>query len=730
MAHFFKVARQGADFGSQPPELWRVWVRWLALTGLCLLCLSPRAAAATSAPPRKSTPARISISGYGFLGNHQLKRILRTVELAGRKPEYFEAAFVEDAALILAARVKNDGYLAPSITIRLRLDEGREITVWAADLQENPLPQSLRIKRATFRIHKGILYHFSRLEFQGLESISARQARSYFVEGDTLLNLKSARVFTQDRLRRGVANLTEALDRQGYREATVEADRVARDDHSGSVSVRLTIRQGTRFFVRSVREDYYYGRSNILQSSRTVFLDQPYSKLWEQDYALSLRTNQYRLGYPDTIVEIETLERESLERREGLKLLARVKSGEQIRVGQTEFRGERRTRKGILSRRVRIERGELLDPIKVERGRSRIARLGIFDSVEFSYRPQGEGIRDILYEVKEGKRFDASLLFGYGSYEMLRGGVDLQAYNLWGLAHHAELKAVQSFKASSGGFTYTIPEVAARDLDLFVNASGLRREEISFTRLEYGGGAGLHKYFQRAATDLNARYNYQILNAQEFGPFPGIASEGLTNPAVGSILFELKLDRRDNPLYPRRGYKVFANIETATDYLGGDANFERVEIAPSWHKRLGGGRFLSLGLDHSVAVSFGSPANNLPFNRRFFPGGENSIRGFTEGEASPRNAAGQIVGAETFTLATVELEQALTPKWSIVLFSDNLGMAHRIQNYPWDTGLFSVGGGLRWRTLIGPVRLEYGYNLNPRPNDPVGALQFSLGFPF
>jgi outer membrane protein insertion porin family len=44
--------------------------------------------------------------------------------------------------------------------------------------------------------------------------------------------------------------------------------------------------------------------------------------------------------------------------------------------------------------------------------------------------------------------------------------------------------------------------------------------------------------------------------------------------------------------------------------------------------------------------------------------------------------------------------------------------------------LWSVGGGLRWRTVIGPVRLEYGYNLTRRPFDPAGTLQLSLGYPF
>jgi outer membrane protein assembly factor BamA len=278
--------------------------------------------------------------------------------------------------------------------------------------------------------------------------------------------------------------------------------------------------------------------------------------------------------------------------------------------------------------------------------------------------------------------------------------------------------------------TYTIPEVIGKDVDLFLNGTGLRREEISFTRLEYGGGVGLHKYFQSTSTDISTRYNYQILNALNFSTIQEIGTEGLTNPAVGSIITEIKHDRRDNPLYPRHGYKVFLTLETATDYLGGDANYQRAELSASWELPLGGGRYLGLGFSHGIDVSFGSPANNLPFNKRFFPGGDNSIRGYQEGEASPRNEFGQFVGAETYTLGTVEFEQALTPKWSVVVFSDSLGFARRISNYPFDTGLFSVGAGIRWRTLIGPIRLEYGYNLNPRPGDPSGTVQFTLGFPF
>jgi len=698
----------------------------------CSLWLTSPAklAAADSPKPQKPNPARLKVQGYGLLGNRELKRTLTTLELAGKKPEFFGADFIEDAALVLVARVKRDGYLKPSITIDLVLADGSQKHFKAQDLLDNPLPRPLRVREARFRIHKGILYYFAALEFKGLVSVPQKQAHSYFLEVDTLLNTKRSRIFTPERLKHGLDSLTDILDRAGHRDAKIEAGSMQQDDKTGAVSVRIDVQEGPKYLVHTVREEFVYGTVPKPEETKTLFPNKAYSRLWLQDFTLSVKTNQFHHGYPDATVDIETLARRQQAGGIQMDLLAKVISGPLVHIGAVEFQGQKRTRLGLLTRRVRIQHGELLDPTRVEEGRYRLAKLGIFDSVDLSYQSVDEHTRDVLYRLKEGKTIDVSLLFGWGSYELLRGGFDVEAFDIWGLAHHAELKAIQSFKATSGDLTYTIPELIGRDVDLFLNGNGLRREEVSFTRLEYGGGVGLHKYFQSTATDVSGRYNYQILSAMNFGSIQEISSEGLTNPAVGSIIFEIKQDRRDNPLYPRHGYKVFLAEETATTYLGGDASYERIEVSPSCYFPLGGGRYLGLGLSHGADISFGSSANNLPFDKRFFPGGGNSIRGYQEGEASPRNSFGQFVGAETYTLATVELEQALTPKWSLVAFSDSLGFARRINHYPFDTGLFSVGGGIRWRTLIGPIRLEYGYNLNPRPGDPSGTLQFTLGFPF
>lgn len=94
------------------------------------------------------------------------------------------------------------------------------------------------------------------------------------------------------------------------------------------------------------------------------------------------------------------------------------------------------------------------------------------------------------------------------------------------------------------------------------------------------------------------------------------------------------------------------------------------------------------------------------------------------------DANGNQLGAETYTQANIEFEQLLTRTWSVVLFCDVVGFAFDRADYPVDETLYSIGAGIRWRTLIGPVRLEYGHNLNRRTHDPAGTLHFSVGFPF
>ncbi|MEO6035963.1 MAG: BamA/TamA family outer membrane protein [Verrucomicrobiota bacterium] len=697
-----------------------------AVSVAALACLFSGAAIAETNEAKQAT---FKVSGYGLLGDFELKRLIKTFDEKGKHREYFDANFIEDSALILISRVKRDGYLKPKVTTLLTLQDGQEQTYEWREIIAEPLPRPTLASRVEFKIEEGVFYFFDEIIFEGLEGEEQENARAFFVGRGALVKFKNSRAFTPSRLDRGVSSLAEILARKGYDQVEVTTEDFVQNDETGAVHVKIKVNRGPKFLVRSIQQEMFYGSNTQPAEVTSVVTNLIFSKIWQQDFAQSLRATNYHLGYPDTTVEIDTAKRESTNGMVFVDIVARVRSGEKIKMRAVSFSfsGTGRTKEAVLRRRVRLKKNRSLDRIQAENGRYRLARLGVFDSVGVRYDQIDEHTRDVIYDLKEGKEVDVSMLVGFGSYELLRIGFEVNQYNIFGRAHRARLRVAQSFKSSSADYLYTMPELIGEDLDVFFNAFGLRREETSFTREEYGGGAGLRKFFKPISADFGVRYTYQILNAVE----TRLAEQvGLAKAAVGSVTFDLKRDKRDNPLYPREGYRLAGSIETASKFLAGDVDFERLELSGSFHHPVTKTSWLHLGLSHGAVFTQGNPRDELPFNKRFFHGGENSVRGYQEGEAAPRNPHGKVVGAETYLTGNVEIEQALTEKWSLVAFSDSIGFAKSVSDYPFNETLFSVGGGLRWRTVIGPVRLEYGHNLNPRQHDPSGTVHFSVGFPF
>jgi outer membrane protein insertion porin family len=407
---------------------------------------------------------------------------------------------------------------------------------------------------------------------------------------------------------------------------------------------------------------------------------------------------------------------------------ARITQGEAVKVGQVRFEGADKTAPAVLRRRVASSPGSPLDPLALEQARFRLARLGVFDEVNLRYDPDSGPVRDPVFTVKEGREMEANLLFGYGSYEQLRGGIEWRRWNLFGRAHQSRLLLLQSLKSSRGEYTYTVPELFGESLDGTARLFGLQRQETSFLRQEFGATFAVSTPLRFIGANATLGYTYQSLRNRD----NTLETQSADVAQVNAAGFDISVvrDRRDNPLRPRQGYRWYLQAETASRYFGGSVDYQRVEFGGSYHTSWGRGRWVHLGLNHGILTTLGGDDLALPVNKRFFPGGDNSIRGYQEGEAAPFGPEGRFVGAKSYLLLNLELEQALTTKWSAIVFCDALGSTIRLADYPFNERLYSVGLGFRYQTIIGPLRVEYGRNLDPRPTDPSGSLLFSVGFPF
>src|SRR5687768_7252878 len=163
---------------------------------LCVLCASVVESYSAS-PETNSNPARLKVRGYGFFGNRELKSLVSVLQTTAKKPEFFEANYVEDAVLVMFSRLRRDGYLVPTIRARVQFRDGSEDEfIWAEPLGE-PLPRPFEAKRVEFEIEPGVLFYFEEIRFAGVEEVlPLRDAAHFFIETDALLKTRKNRRYS------------------------------------------------------------------------------------------------------------------------------------------------------------------------------------------------------------------------------------------------------------------------------------------------------------------------------------------------------------------------------------------------------------------------------------------------------------------------------------------------------------------------------------------------------
>jgi hypothetical protein len=120
---------------------------------VCLLAMVSLAAAADT-----NEPARLKISGFGWLGNRELKRTILLLQGQKKDAPLYDANFVEDAALILLSKVTDDGYLQPRIEATLTTADGAAKSFeWDARL-DTILPRPLEAIKVIFFIRRVPLF--------------------------------------------------------------------------------------------------------------------------------------------------------------------------------------------------------------------------------------------------------------------------------------------------------------------------------------------------------------------------------------------------------------------------------------------------------------------------------------------------------------------------------------------------------------------------------------------
>ncbi len=665
------------------------------------------------------------VDGLGTFKNRSLKNRLKII--FSEEKEFFSASDIEDAALVLISALESEGYLRAKAVANLENQEGRLDSVNWDTAFDVFLPRDTAVVDARFELVRGPRFYYENLDTSENDTLTEKEVAAFFFSEPLLFQNETSRVFTPSLLNSGASNLQAQLNILGYQEAKVQAEVESMDEETGAVRASVAISEGPRFVLKSAEIEQAIAEFSP-SFDVSQYSGQPYSRFLTQDITQDLRNQHFVAGYPDVAIKVEIQETSRSESEVEVSLIIEIDSGSLQRIGEITFEGAPNTKDSALVSRVEVKSGDPYNPALLDRSRLNLSRLGVFNKVNYDYQDAGVGVRSVQFQLSERYPWSLDTFLGWGSYEQLRGGLQAEKINVRGMGHRLRFRSILSLKSSLGETRYLMPDVFGSRTTVAAKAFALNREEVSFDREEIGVDLAASRRLERLNLDVDAVYTFQSLEAisNEFGQ----ETDDLDNLKAGSLELRLGRDTRDNPLNPKNGYRFFGRFEYAAEALGGDADYQRADMGISYHGEFSRGLFWHGSLSHGVIGSLSEAERQVPTNKLFFPGGENSVRGYQRGEATPIDDEGKFQGARSYALLNLELEQMLSNSLSLVIFVDAVGTSSKIGKYPFDDTLASAGLGLRLKTFMGPIRLEYGYNLNRRQFDPGGTLHFALGYPF
>jgi outer membrane protein assembly factor BamA len=518
--------------------------------------------------------------------------------------------------------------------------------------------------------------------------------------------------------------LQRALEERGYAEARVEPEV---PDGGGDLPVVFRARPGPLRVVDSVTVEGAPLPADT--PARELFLQpgRPY-RLRDLARDRDALVAAYRdAGYPQVEVTPEVGHTDD----GGVRVALRVAAGPQVRVDHVVIAGLRGTREEVVRRELLVKEGEPLGLERVLESQRRLGALGIFERVSLAEMdPETPGERSVIVAAEEAPRTTVAYGVGYAERDFLRGSVEVTRRNLFGLDRSLSAFVRYSFRGSRQLATFREPWLFGRRQEFFATVFREEEDRTSFDFVR--GGALVQTVRQRGAWSLIVRYTYQLTDTFNIDNPDDVGRE-FTNSTVAGPSASVVNDTRDDPLDPHRGRFASADVQLSHAVLGGD-NFVKGFLQASTYQRLSTRVVLALSGRLGLARTFGESPLFLPRPDRFYAGGDYSLRGFaldTVGPLAP-NDAGELVpvGGNAVLIGGAELRVDAGRYFSFAAFTDAGNVYPLASDLDLGDVRYTAGVGLRYRSALGPLRVDWGRKLNRRTGESAYRFHFALGYAF
>jgi translocation and assembly module TamA len=538
------------------------------------------------------------------------------------------------------------------------------------------------------------------VRFEGIDRALADQLKPAL--SLTRLNKSQREKISEARLgfllRRTEAEVRRALQPLGYYSAQIAVTTQVRDGRS-EVLVRIDPGEAVRVGTLTLSIDGAAESDRAVQRALGGFRPGVGAPFRDAEYESSKRAIDRVLaerGYFDAVQERHRVRVSRADARADVDLHWR--SGARYGLGQAHFEGSP-LRAELLDALVPWTPGTPYTQTQLVELQRTLTGLDYFSAIRLQ--PQPEQARDgnvpvhVLLSPARRNVYSAGVSMGTDSGAGVRLGAERRWLNARGHKARTELDWAQ--RKRSFAVQYKIPAFA-RFAGWYTFNANVREEEFAdFDTRTLEGAANRSARFGEWGVTAGLwlqRESFSVLGAPRRVStvwYPELTAQTL---------------RARDPINPRRGWSLNAQLRGNTGSLGSDVGFVQAHLLGKWIAPLGSDtRVLARG---EFGATRSSRLTSLPPSLRFFAGGDQSIRGYGYNTLGDRSG-GAAQGGKQLAVGSVELDHYFSRHWGAAAFVDAGDAFNEPRNF---TPVLGAGIGLRWRSPAGPIRFDIAHGFS------------------
>jgi len=411
--------------------------------------------------------------------------------------------------------------------------------------------------------------------------------------------------------------------------------------------------------------------------------------------------------------------------------------GPRVRIGQVRIEGAETVKESVVRDELAFKSGDLYSDSALQQSQRQVSDLGLFRSVLILGVPSEDEslgpdkvLRPIVVKLEERPLRSVRLGAGYGTEDKLRLQAGWRHRNMFGRADPLDVTASWSSIKTELQVRLKEPHLPDPRTSLILD-SRIRDDTLpAYEDLGFLNRVGVERALRQGWSGTMG-YNAEAIDVEKVtDPF----ATGLANPTENYVLGYLDFGARriatDSLVEPTRGTWLEAGVETGSRYLGSQKSYVRWTADARGFVPVGPTVFAGRVFLGSITGFAKTHSGDLPITKLFYSGGSAMSRGYDFQHLGNDDAPGHAVGGMSSLAASLELRFPLYGDLRGVVFGD----AGQLGTGPGDwqpTALrYSVGGGLRYLTPLGPIRLDLAAPLDPPPGVSHLRVWFAIGQAF